>query len=113
MLNVYHAYKSHNEDPQWCYEHFLNFRSLKAADSVRTQLVWGGAGRGGRGHGGRRRAHCCAFNCLMTTTLAPSSPSLPGSGRYFILFYFILFTAFTPMVSVLVGYCKFVVIQDY
>ena len=49
MLNVYHAYKSHNEDPQWCYEHFLNFRSLKAADSVRTQLVWGGAGRGGRG----------------------------------------------------------------
>ncbi|KXZ56762.1 hypothetical protein GPECTOR_1g687 [Gonium pectorale] len=39
MLNVYHAWKSHNEDPNWCYEHFLNFRSLKSADSVRTQLV--------------------------------------------------------------------------
>ncbi|GFR40936.1 hypothetical protein Agub_g1596 [Astrephomene gubernaculifera] len=39
MLNVYHAWKSHNEDPNWCYEHFLNYRSLKSADSVRTQLV--------------------------------------------------------------------------
>ncbi|MEW5317289.1 MAG: hypothetical protein WDW38_008600 [Sanguina aurantia] len=39
MLNVYHAWKSHNEDPQWCYDHFLNARSLKSADSVRTQLV--------------------------------------------------------------------------
>lgn len=39
MLNVYHAWKSHAEDPNWCYEHFLNFRSLKSADSVRTQLV--------------------------------------------------------------------------
>jgi hypothetical protein len=43
MLNVYHAWKSHNEDSQWCYEHFLNFRSLKSADSVRTQLVRVGA----------------------------------------------------------------------
>lgn len=59
MLNVYHAWKSHNEDSQWCYEHFLNYRSLKSADSVRTQLV-GGPGRGGgagaapvgEGHGG-------------------------------------------------------------
>ncbi len=46
MLNVYHAWKSHNEDSQWCYEHFLNYRSLKSADSVRTQLV---GGRGGSG----------------------------------------------------------------
>ncbi|KAG2448330.1 hypothetical protein HYH02_006914 [Chlamydomonas schloesseri] len=38
MLNVFHAWKSHNEDSNWCYEHFLNFRSLKSADSVRTQL---------------------------------------------------------------------------
>ena len=30
---------SHTQDPQWCYEHFLNTRALKAADSVRTQLV--------------------------------------------------------------------------
>lgn len=39
MLNVYHAWKSHGEDSHWCYEHFLNFRSIKSADSVRTQLV--------------------------------------------------------------------------
>lgn len=39
LLNVYHAWKSHNEDQQWSYEHFLNQRSLKSADSVRTQLV--------------------------------------------------------------------------
>lgn len=39
LLNVYHAWKSHNEDQQWSYEHFLNNRSLKSADSVRTQLV--------------------------------------------------------------------------
>mmetsp|Transcript_12938 Transcript_12938/g.34494 ORF Transcript_12938/g.34494 Transcript_12938/m.34494 type:complete len:130 (+) Transcript_12938:1532-1921(+) len=39
MLNVYHAYKSHGEDSQWCYENFLNMRALKSADSVRTQLA--------------------------------------------------------------------------
>eukprot|EP00798_Chlamydomonas_sp_ICE-L_P002718 gene2718-12591_t len=39
LLNVYHAYKSKNEDPSWCYDNFLNFRALKSADSVRTQLV--------------------------------------------------------------------------
>lgn len=39
LLNVYHAWKSHNEDQSWSYDHFLNNRSLKSADSVRTQLV--------------------------------------------------------------------------
>ncbi len=39
LLNVYHAFKSHNEDPKWCYDNFLNSRALKSADSVRTQLV--------------------------------------------------------------------------
>ncbi|CAG0895443.1 unnamed protein product [Cyprideis torosa] len=38
MLNVYHAFKQHNDDPQWCYENFLNYRSLKSADNVRQQL---------------------------------------------------------------------------
>ncbi|CAF0755481.1 unnamed protein product [Didymodactylos carnosus] len=38
MLNVYHAFKQNHEDPNWCYENFVNFRSLKSADSVRTQL---------------------------------------------------------------------------
>jgi HrpA-like RNA helicase len=38
MLNVYHAFKQNHEDPQWCYENFVNYRSLKSADNVRTQL---------------------------------------------------------------------------
>ena len=41
LLNVYHAYKQNNESNEWCYDNFLNHRSLKAADSVRTQLVRG------------------------------------------------------------------------
>ncbi len=43
LLNVYHAFKSNNEDNKWCYDHFLNSRALKSADSVRTQLVRVGA----------------------------------------------------------------------
>lgn len=39
LLNVYHAWKSNGEDSQWAYDNFLNQRSLKAADSVRTQLA--------------------------------------------------------------------------
>lgn len=27
-----------NEDPQWCYDNFINYRSLKSADNVRQQL---------------------------------------------------------------------------
>ena len=39
MLNVYHAWKQKQEDMQWAYDNFLNQRSLKSADSVRSQLV--------------------------------------------------------------------------
>lgn len=39
LLNVYHAYKQNNEDPNWCYENFINTRALKVADNVRQQLV--------------------------------------------------------------------------
>eukprot|EP00878_Enallax_costatus_P017824 GHUV01018730.1.p1 GENE.GHUV01018730.1~~GHUV01018730.1.p1 ORF type:complete len:646 (+),score=218.95 GHUV01018730.1:558-2495(+) len=39
LLNVYHAWKANGEDSQWAYDNFLNQRSLKAADSVRTQLA--------------------------------------------------------------------------
>ncbi|XP_021768695.1 probable pre-mRNA-splicing factor ATP-dependent RNA helicase DEAH2 isoform X1 [Chenopodium quinoa] len=39
LLNVYHAYKQNQEDPNWCYENFINQRTLKAADNVRQQLV--------------------------------------------------------------------------
>lgn len=42
LLNVYHAWKHHTEEQEardWCYENFLNYRCLKAADNVRSQLV--------------------------------------------------------------------------
>lgn len=38
LLNVYHAYKQNGEDGDWCYQNFLNLRSLKSADNVRSQL---------------------------------------------------------------------------
>ncbi|XP_055537685.1 putative pre-mRNA-splicing factor ATP-dependent RNA helicase PRP1 [Wyeomyia smithii] len=38
LLNVYHAFKQNNEDPSWCYDNFINYRSLKSADNVRQQL---------------------------------------------------------------------------
>ncbi|KAG1707486.1 Pre-mRNA-splicing factor ATP-dependent RNA helicase DHX15 [Nymphon striatum] len=38
LLNVYHAFKQNQEDPQWCYDNFINYRSLKSADNVRQQL---------------------------------------------------------------------------
>ncbi len=43
LLNVYHAFKQAKEDPDWCYENFLNTRALKSADNVRSQLVCGWA----------------------------------------------------------------------
>ncbi|XP_022342523.1 putative pre-mRNA-splicing factor ATP-dependent RNA helicase PRP1 [Crassostrea virginica] len=39
LLNVYHAFKQCQEDPQWCYDNFVNYRSLKSADNVRQQLA--------------------------------------------------------------------------
>ncbi|KAI6656994.1 Pre-mRNA-splicing factor ATP-dependent RNA helicase PRP1 [Oopsacas minuta] len=39
LLNVYHAFKqNHLIAQQWCYDNFLNYRSLMAADNVREQL---------------------------------------------------------------------------
>ena len=39
LLNVYHAYKRDGEgDQSWCSRNFLNPRSLKSADDVRSQL---------------------------------------------------------------------------
>ncbi|GLG95828.1 ATP-dependent RNA helicase DHX8 [Gryllus bimaculatus] len=38
LLNVYHAFKQNTEDPQWCYDNFVNYRSLKSGDNVRQQL---------------------------------------------------------------------------
>jgi pre-mRNA-splicing factor ATP-dependent RNA helicase DHX15/PRP43 len=39
MLNVYHAYKTNEHDAKnWCWQNYLNFRSLSQADNVRMQL---------------------------------------------------------------------------
>ena len=41
LLNAYHAFKSpeaQTNPKQWCYNHYLNFRSLQQADNVRLQL---------------------------------------------------------------------------
>ncbi|KAG6299893.1 DEAH-box ATP-dependent RNA helicase prp43 [Claviceps aff. purpurea] len=43
LLNAYHAFKGQaTSDPsgvkQWCHEHFLSYRHLSSADSVRAQL---------------------------------------------------------------------------
>lgn len=42
LLNVYHAFKgpeAQANPKQWCHDHFLNLRSLQAADNVRMQLL--------------------------------------------------------------------------
>jgi len=39
LLNAYHAYKQNASSKDWCYDNFLNFRSLQTADNVREQLV--------------------------------------------------------------------------
>ena len=28
LLNVFHAFKQNMEDPQWCYDNFVNYRSV-------------------------------------------------------------------------------------
>ncbi|KAG9342393.1 hypothetical protein JZ751_016395 [Albula glossodonta] len=42
LLNVYHAFKQseylNHESAQWCYDNFVNYRSLMSADNVRQQL---------------------------------------------------------------------------
>uniref|UniRef100_A0AAQ4P9F8 ATP-dependent RNA helicase DHX15 n=1 Tax=Gasterosteus aculeatus aculeatus TaxID=481459 RepID=A0AAQ4P9F8_GASAC len=38
LLNVYHAFKQNHEANQWCYDNFVNYRSLMSADNVRQQL---------------------------------------------------------------------------
>ncbi|XP_049847783.1 uncharacterized protein LOC126304654 [Schistocerca gregaria] len=39
LLNTFNAYKYNGEDRNWCYENYLNYRSLQAASNVRTQLL--------------------------------------------------------------------------
>ncbi|CAJ0582765.1 unnamed protein product, partial [Mesorhabditis spiculigera] len=39
LLNVYHAFKQNRDETQWCYENFINYRTMKNADNVRQQLA--------------------------------------------------------------------------
>ncbi|CAJ0574498.1 unnamed protein product, partial [Mesorhabditis spiculigera] len=38
LLNVYHAFKQNHGAANWCYENFINFRTMANADNVRKQL---------------------------------------------------------------------------
>ena len=38
LLNAYHAYKQAGDSKEWCYDNFINYRSMQSADSVRDQL---------------------------------------------------------------------------
>ena len=38
LLNAYNAFKQKGDSQDWCYQNFLNYRSLKAADDIREQL---------------------------------------------------------------------------
>ena len=39
LLNAYHAFKQNGEDSQWAWNNYLNFRAMKSADNVRSQLT--------------------------------------------------------------------------
>ena len=38
LLNAYHAYKQNGECKDWCYDNFINHRSIMSAENVRQQL---------------------------------------------------------------------------
>lgn len=38
LLNAYHAYKQSGDSKDWCYDNFINYRSVQSADNVRNQL---------------------------------------------------------------------------
>lgn len=38
LLNAYHAYKQAGSSKDWCYDNFINYRSVQSAESVRDQL---------------------------------------------------------------------------
>lgn len=39
LLNAYHAYKQNGDGKDWCYDNFINYRSMQSADNVREQLA--------------------------------------------------------------------------
>ena len=38
LLNVYHAWLKEGKDQRWCYDHYINHRSITSAENVRNQL---------------------------------------------------------------------------
>lgn len=38
LLNAYQAYKQNGESKDWCYDNFINYRSMQSAENVRQQL---------------------------------------------------------------------------
>jgi pre-mRNA-splicing factor ATP-dependent RNA helicase DHX15/PRP43 len=39
LLNAYYAYKQNGDSKEWCYDNFINYRSIQSADNVREQLA--------------------------------------------------------------------------
>jgi pre-mRNA-splicing factor ATP-dependent RNA helicase DHX15/PRP43 len=39
LLNAYYAYKQNGDSKEWCYDNFINYRSIQSADNVRDQLA--------------------------------------------------------------------------
>ena len=39
MLNAYHAYKQNADSKDWCWDNFINYRSMQSVDNVREQLT--------------------------------------------------------------------------
>ncbi|XP_072112845.1 putative pre-mRNA-splicing factor ATP-dependent RNA helicase DHX32 [Mobula birostris] len=39
LINVYNAFKQHNEDETWCLKNYLNYSALKLADIIRYELL--------------------------------------------------------------------------
>lgn len=38
LLNVYNAYKQNGSSKDWCWDNFVNYRSMQSADNIRDQL---------------------------------------------------------------------------
>lgn len=39
LLNAYHAFKQAGGSRDWCYDNFINYRSMQSAENVREQLA--------------------------------------------------------------------------
>ena len=75
LLNLWTEWRRRGENSQWAYENFVHARSLKTADSIRSQLSrmigarGGGGARRGRGGAGSGRADgavgCSVRRCLL------------------------------------------------